>query len=74
MTASQELVLVESKLDIVVLGQELTKLHAKYPHQRFLQLLYNILMKEYGTADLNCGKLYNLKDSEFLQVIKKGKF
>ena len=63
---------MESKLDIVILGQELIKLHAKYPHQRFLQLLYNILMKEYDTADLNCGKLYNLKDSELLEVIKKG--
>lgn len=62
---------MESKLDIVLLGQELIKLHAKYPHQRFLQLLYNILMKEYGTADLDQGKLYNLKDLEFLQVIKK---
>ena len=63
---------MESKLDIVILGQELIKLHAKYPHQRFLQLLYNLLMEEYGIADLNQGKLYNLKDSEFLQVIKKG--
>ena len=62
---------MESKLDIVILGQELIKLHAKYPHQRFLQLLYNILMKEYGTADLDQGKLYNLKDSELLEVIKK---
>lgn len=67
-------VVVESKLDIVILGQELIKLHAKYPHQRFLQLLYNLLMKEYGTANLDDGKLYNLKDSEFLEVIKKGKF
>lgn len=63
---------MESKLDIVLLGQELIKLRAKYPHQRFLQLLYNILMIEYGTANLDDGKLYNLKDSEFLQVIKKG--
>lgn len=63
---------MESKLNIVLLGQELIKLHAKYPHQRFLQLLYNILMREYGTANLDDGKLYNLKDSEFLQVIKKG--
>lgn len=63
---------MESKLDIVILGQELIKLHAKYPHQRFLQLLYNVLMIEYGTANLDDGKLYNLKDSEFLQVIKKG--
>ena len=62
---------MESKLDIVILGQELIKLHAKHPHQRFLQLLYNILMIEYGTANLDDGKLYNLKDSEFLQVIKK---
>ena len=64
-------VVVESKLDIVILGQELIKLHAKYPHQRFLQLLYNLLMKEYGTANLDDGKLYNLKDSELLEVIKK---
>lgn len=62
---------MESKLDIVILGQELIKLHAKYPHQRFLQLLYNLLMKEYGTANLDDGKLYNLKDSELLEVIKK---
>ena len=64
-------VVVESKLNIVLLGQELIKLHAKHPHQRFLQLLYNLLTKEYGTADLDQGKLYNLKDSELLEVIKK---
>jgi len=62
---------VESRLDIVILGQELIKLHSKYPHQRFLQLLYNILMKEYGTADLNQGKLYNLKDSEFVNYLRR---
>jgi len=63
---------VESKLDIVILGQELIELHSKYPHQRFLQLLYNILMRKYGTANLGDGKLYNLEDSEFLALIKKG--
>jgi hypothetical protein len=62
---------VENKLDIVILGQELIKLHAEHPHQRFLQLLYNILIEEYGTANLDDGKLYNLKDSELLEVIKK---
>ena len=67
-------VVVESKLNIVLLGQELIKLHAKYPHQRFLQLLYNLLMIEYGIANLDDGKLYNLKDSELLEIIKKGKF
>lgn len=66
-------VVVESKLDIVILGQELIKLHAKYSHQRLLQLLYNILMRKYGTANLGDGKLYNLKDSEILEVFKEGK-
>ena len=62
---------MESRLDIVILGQELIKLHSKYPHQRFLQLLYNILMRKYGTADLNQGKLYNLKDSEFVNYLRR---
>lgn len=43
-----------------------------HPNQRFLQMLYNILKTKYGTADLNEGKLYNLKDSEILEVIKQG--
>ena len=68
-----ELEAVESKLNIVILGQELIKLHSKYPHQRLLQLLYNILMRKYGTANLGDGKLYNLKDSEILEVFKEGK-
>lgn len=58
-------------LDIVILGEELIDLRVKYPHQRLLQLLYNLLMKEYGTANLNDGKLYNLTDDKLLEVIKK---
>jgi hypothetical protein len=58
-------------LDIVVLGEELIDLRVRYPHQRLLQLLYNILMKEYGTANLDDGKLYNLTDDKLLEVIKK---
>ena len=51
-------------LDIVILGEELIDLRVRHPHQRLLQLLYNILMKEYGTANLNDGKLYNLTDDK----------
>lgn len=58
-------------LDIVILGEELIDLRVRYPHQRLLQLLYNVLMKEYGTANLNDGKLYNLTDDKLLEVIKK---
>lgn len=60
-------------LDIVILGEELIDLRVRYPHQRLLQLLYNILMKEYGTANLNDGKLYNLADDKLLEVIKRYK-
>lgn len=58
-------------LDIVILGEELIDLRVRYPHQRLLQLLYNVLMKEYGTANLDDGKLYNLTDDKLLEVIKK---
>lgn len=58
-------------LDIVILGEELIDLRVKNPHQRLLQLLYNLLMIEYGTANLNDGKLYNLTDDKLLEVIKK---
>lgn len=58
-------------LDIVILGEELIELHVRHPHQRLLQLLYNLLMKEYGTANLDDGKLYNLTDDKLLEVIKK---
>jgi len=58
-------------LDIVILGEELIDLRVKNPHQRLLQLLYNLLMVEYGTANLNDGKLYNLTDDKLLEVIKK---
>lgn len=58
-------------LDIVMLGEELIDLRVKNPHQRLLQLLYNLLMIEYGTANLNDGKLYNLTDDKLLEVIKK---
>lgn len=43
-----------------------------HPNQRFLQMFYNLLMSKYGTADLNEGKLYNAKDSEILELLKKG--
>ena len=58
-------------LDIVILGEELIDLRVRHPHQRLLQLLYNVLMKEYGTANLNDGKLYNLTDDKLLEVIKQ---
>ncbi|MBP3886843.1 MAG: hypothetical protein J6F30_04205 [Cellulosilyticum sp.] len=56
----------------VNIGQELVALNVKHSEQRFLQLIYNILMKEYGTANLGDGKLYNLTDEELLKVIKQG--
>lgn len=52
---------------------ELESFWIKHPNQRFLQMLYNLLMSKYGTADLNEGKLYNLKDSELFEVFKEGK-
>ena len=55
----------------VNIGQELVALNVKHSEQRFLQLLYNTLMKEFGTANLDDGKLYNLTDDKLLEVIKK---
>ena len=52
---------------------QLEALWISYPHQRFLQLFYNLLYAKYGTADLSDGRLYNLKDEELLEVLKEGK-
>ena len=58
-------------LDKVNIGQELVALNVKHSEQRFLQLIYNTLMKEFGTANLGDGKLYNLTDEQLLEVIRK---
>lgn len=52
---------------------QLEALWVSYPHQRFLQLLYNVLMKEFDTANLNDGKLYNLTDEKLYEVLKRTK-
>ena len=57
-------------LDKVNIGQELVAMNVKHPEQRFLQFLYNTLMKKFGTANLGDGKLYNLTDDKFLAMIK----
>lgn len=69
-----ELVVVESRAqEIYHFMDELESFWIKHPNQRFLQMLYNVLTARYGISDLDAGKLYNLKDSELLEVIKKGK-
>lgn len=69
------LVLVESRLqEIYRFMDELEAFWVKHPNQRFLQMFYNLLKSNYDTADLNTGKLYNLKDSEFLALIKNTNF
>lgn len=56
----------------VNIGQALVALSVKHSEQRYLQLLYNTLMKKFGTANLGDGKLYNLDDKELLDIIKQG--
>lgn len=56
----------------VNIGQELVALNVKHPDLRFLQLIYSILMKKFGTANLGDDKLYNLTDKELLDIIKQG--
>ena len=56
----------------VNIGQELVALNVKHSEQRFLQLIYNTLMKEFGTANLGDARLYNLTDDELLKVLKQG--
>lgn len=52
---------------------ELEAFWIKHHNQRFLQMFYNVLTARYGTANLDDGKLYNLKDSELFEVVKEGK-
>lgn len=59
--------------DIYTFCDQLEATWVKHPQQRFLQLLYNLLKTRYGTADLNDGRLYNLENSELLEVLQEDK-
>lgn len=69
-----ELVVVENRTqEIYHFMDELEAFWIKHPNQRFLQMFFNVLTARYGTANLDDGKLYNLKDSELCEVLKEGK-